>query len=163
VTEQEIGQTQNTQIDFPKILSGKNNYKDIQFAVVNSITELKRNGITRIGFVSGPLRYANGNLSEEAISDEMAMREAIKELQERRKIPVFGSTSIFDVVAWGKLDEPSLSQEEKHLKTNEMFIKILEGGVTDVFMMEDWRSKEKGGCLAEFNRSNELRLNVEEL
>ena len=62
---------------------------------------------------------------------------------QKHEIPVFGSTSIFDVVVWNNLKESSLPPEERHQKMNEMFTGIIGGGVTDVFMMKDWRSKER--------------------
>lgn len=153
--------TLNKQIDFPRILSEAKSFKDIKIAVADEIKRLKQNGITRIGFVSGPLRYKNSNISEEAESDEKAMRETIKRLQQKHGIPVFGSTSIFDVGVWDRLGEAkklknkSLSKEQReelqkeiHLKMNEMFIGIMEGGVTDIFMMEGWEPRD--GCQAEY-------------
>lgn len=171
MAEQEIGQTWNTQIDFPVILKDVKNYNDIQIAIGKEIGRLKGLGIKKIGFVSG--KIGNPNINDKKLFDESCrndrerMRKLTKELGERNKFPIFSSTDIFIDPIWNVLEETNLAEEERKPLMINLFNKILESGVTDIYMMEGWgqeRIKGEGnGAIAEFKTAKFLEIEIHDL
>lgn len=145
----------NSQIDFPKILSGVKNYKEIQSTLIRKFTQITQAGINKIGFVSGPIR-------KEPFSDtdRKKMRETVDNLKEEEGYLVFASTDIFDAV-WNDLEETKLSDEERKPKMDELFEGLIRNGITDIYMMPGW--EDARGCEAEHKAAIEAGISIHNL
>lgn len=154
----------NNQINFPTLLATVKNYGDIASSLKKTFGLLKEKGVEKIGFVSGPI----ANTAE---TDPVQRRKSIKVkmqlmrdyttiLRMRNQYPIFSSTDIFDIV-WQELEETKLSKEERAKKMQLLFREILRNGVTDIFMMKDWR--DSPGAIDEYETAKEIGINIHDL
>lgn len=149
-------------IDFAKILPGSKNYDDIINRTTQTIADLKSKGVERIGFVSGPILPDNTDPDPKIQKtvrekNEANMRMSIARLTQEQGIPIFGSTSIFDVV-WKELEETKLPPLERSPLIKNMFNTLLGNCVTDIFMIKGWR--DAGGSLNEYDFSMNNGINI---
>lgn len=145
----EIGSPTIPQLDMPSILKDARDFASVKTVIVEAIKKMRTQGITRIGFVSGPIGNASPYVDDEtgtAINKSMdEMRKVTEEMVTKHHIPIFSSTDIFRV-KWKDLSEVQQIQQgtligpEKDGAMNALFGGILEeGGITDIFMMKGWR------------------------
>ncbi|MDO8621059.1 MAG: hypothetical protein Q7R31_02145 [Candidatus Levybacteria bacterium] len=159
MAEQETGQIQNIQIDFPTILKGVKNYGEIQTAIGQAIRDKRQKGI-KVGFVSGPggENHPDTDIRKKLRDEAMKrMREYTIGLREKHDYPIFASTDIFDTV-WKALEETKLTEEERKPLMINLFDKILESGITDIFMMEGWRKAP--GAVKEHEKAEEIGIKI---
>lgn len=146
------------QIDFPSILARAENFHDIKESIMQQLYALKKQGVQRIGFVSGRVR--------ENTKDWEKLAAYTKKIREESEFPIFSSTDIFQVKElWKKLPEPKLPQTEKEEKFKELFREILSGGVTDIFMTPGWDKYSLPGKLSgaeyEHKTAQDIGINIE--
>ena len=143
-------------IDFATILTGVKNYDEIQDAIGKTFSDMKERGNERVGFVSGSL----GNKGRSMKEDMELMRKYTAKLHQEYGFPVFSSADIFSTV-WRDLKETKLTQEERSSRMKQLFRGILKNGVTDIFMMPDWREAE--GATDEFETARQIGIKIHDL
>ncbi len=145
----ETGRSKTPQFDMPSILRDATDFTSAKVAITKAIKELRSQGVTRIGFVSGPVGNTSSFVDDEnGTAMQKSMREMKKVTEEmiaEHKFPIFSSTDIFwakwEELAEGKqINEGTLAGKEKETAMNNFFGGILEeSGITDIFMMKGWR------------------------
>lgn len=143
-----------TKIDFPTVLNGVNSYDEIQNALTSLMKEMKTTGIQRIGFVSGAVATS----PEVVESNLKLLLNRTEELHKQHQFPIFSSADIFFDGFWDKLPESNLSKDERSPKLQALFRGILEGGVTDIFMMPKWEFS--GGARDEHETAQKLGITI---
>jgi hypothetical protein len=121
-------------VNYPEILGNSQNFPDIQRSILDRFALFREEGITRIGFVSGPLR------KESMREDARLMSGYAGVLEGGNNFPMVCSAGIFFDELWVRIPEPKLPSEEKKKKFLELFQGILKSGyITDIYMMPDWK------------------------
>jgi len=146
----EIDHQATPQLDMRAVLKDATNFTGIKTAVVGAIQEMRVKGATRIGFISGPLGETSGYVNDQAGSAWKKSMNEMKKVEEEMitqyQIPIFSSADIFgtkweELVEGRQINEGLLVGDEKSAVMNSLFHDLLiEGGITDIFMMKGWRN-----------------------